>query len=392
MRTGGWRVLAPFRFREYRLLITAVSFSIFATGMWAVVMALQVMAIDDDPASLSLVAACMGVGMVAFLLVGGHRRGPLPAAHDHHSRRDGELRRRDGRRDSRRGRFVAAVAHGRRRRLPWRRRGVLLPGLQRIPAAHPARRTVVGGQRNRGRGPPDAAAGDRARHRRRACRRDLPDAGRRHRCGAVRHRAGAAGRDATACRSRSWTTAARRRTCWPTCRTVSCSCCAPGGCWPRCCSPVCFVLLVIGPIEVLLPFITKARFENGERTYGFVLAAYGIGGALGALAVSSGRLPRRYMTVMMLCWGLGNLPLVVLGYYVVVPVDGRRRIRRRAHRQRGHGHLGHVVAAASAAGDAGPGVEPGLLRVIGVHAGVDGRRRPAVQGRFRSRRSSWRPA
>ena len=82
----------------------------------------------------------------------------------------------------------------------------------------------------------------------------------------------------------------------------------------------CFVLLVIGPIEVLLPFITTARFENGERIYGFVLAAYGIGGALGALAVSSGRLPRRYMTVMMLCWGLGNLPLVVLGYTSSFPL------------------------------------------------------------------------
>ena len=34
---GRWRVLAPFRFREYRLLIAAVSLSIFAEGMWAVV-------------------------------------------------------------------------------------------------------------------------------------------------------------------------------------------------------------------------------------------------------------------------------------------------------------------------------------------------------------------
>jgi DHA3 family tetracycline resistance protein-like MFS transporter len=37
--TGRWRVLAPFRFREYRLLIGALSISIFAEGMWAVVMA-----------------------------------------------------------------------------------------------------------------------------------------------------------------------------------------------------------------------------------------------------------------------------------------------------------------------------------------------------------------
>ena len=68
---GGWRVLAPFRFREYRLLIAAVSLSIFAEGMWAVVMALQVIELDNDPASLSLVATCLGVGLVAFVLVGG---------------------------------------------------------------------------------------------------------------------------------------------------------------------------------------------------------------------------------------------------------------------------------------------------------------------------------
>src|SRR4051794_12452829 len=69
--TGGWRVLAPFKIREYRLLIAAVSLSIFAEGMWAVVMALQVIELDNDPASLSLVATCLGVGLVAFLLVGG---------------------------------------------------------------------------------------------------------------------------------------------------------------------------------------------------------------------------------------------------------------------------------------------------------------------------------
>jgi MFS transporter, DHA3 family, tetracycline resistance protein len=68
---GGWRVLAPFKFREYRLLIAAVSLSIFAEGMWAVVMALQVIELDDDPASLSLVATCLGAGLVAFVLVGG---------------------------------------------------------------------------------------------------------------------------------------------------------------------------------------------------------------------------------------------------------------------------------------------------------------------------------
>ena len=65
---AGWRVVAPFRFREYRLLMAAVTLSIFAEGMWAVVMAFQVIALDDDPRSLSLVATCLGTGLVAFVL------------------------------------------------------------------------------------------------------------------------------------------------------------------------------------------------------------------------------------------------------------------------------------------------------------------------------------
>jgi DHA3 family tetracycline resistance protein-like MFS transporter len=74
-----------------------------------------------------------------------------------------------------------------------------------------------------------------------------------------------------------------------------------------------FVLVVLGPIEVLLPFIAKQRFEDGARTFGFILAFFGVGSALGALAVSSRRLPRRYLTVMMTMWSVGSIPLVIVG-------------------------------------------------------------------------------
>lgn len=46
--------------------------------MWAVVMALQVIAIDNDPASLSLVATCLGGGLVAFVLIGGIAADRIP--------------------------------------------------------------------------------------------------------------------------------------------------------------------------------------------------------------------------------------------------------------------------------------------------------------------------
>jgi DHA3 family tetracycline resistance protein-like MFS transporter len=81
-----------------------------------------------------------------------------------------------------------------------------------------------------------------------------------------------------------------------------------------------FVLVVLGPIEVLLPFIAKDRFADGARTYGFILAFYGVGSAIGALGVSSRRLPRRYLTVMMTMWGLGSLPLVVVGWTSSFPL------------------------------------------------------------------------
>jgi len=72
-------------------------------------------------------------------------------------------------------------------------------------------------------------------------------------------------------------------------------------------------LIIQGPIEVLLPFITRDRFEDAESTFGFLLAAFGIGGAIGSLVVSSLKLPRRYLTFMIACWGGGTLPLVVIG-------------------------------------------------------------------------------
>ncbi len=72
-------------------------------------------------------------------------------------------------------------------------------------------------------------------------------------------------------------------------------------------------LITQGPIEVLLPFLTRDRFEDAEATFGILLAAFGIGGAIGSLLVSSLKLPRRYLTFMIVCWGGGTLPLILIG-------------------------------------------------------------------------------
>ncbi|MGO1544246.1 MAG: MFS transporter [Gulosibacter sp.] len=79
-------------------------------------------------------------------------------------------------------------------------------------------------------------------------------------------------------------------------------------------------LIIQGPIEVLLPFLTRERFGEAEATFGFLLAAYGVGGAIGSLAVSSMRLPRHYLTFMIACWGGGTLPLVAVGLIDNLPV------------------------------------------------------------------------
>jgi MFS family permease len=73
------------------------------------------------------------------------------------------------------------------------------------------------------------------------------------------------------------------------------------------------LLVFTGPLEVLVPFAIKDA-GGGPNQHAYVLAAFGVGGALGSLVVASLRLPRRYLTVMNLMWGLGSIPLVVFGF------------------------------------------------------------------------------
>lgn len=83
-----------------------------------------------------------------------------------------------------------------------------------------------------------------------------------------------------------------------------------------------FVLFVVGPIEVLMPFAVKDQvpsevqdiFGGGAGAFAVVLAAFGLGGALGSLITASIRLPRRYLTVMNVAWGLACIPLIVIGF------------------------------------------------------------------------------
>jgi DHA3 family tetracycline resistance protein-like MFS transporter len=308
---GGWRVLAPFRVREYRLLIAAVSLSIFAEGMWAVVMALQVIELSNDPAALSLVSACLGVGLVAFILVGGiaadrlNQRAIIIAVETVNVivvsavaalALVGALRIWHM--------AVAAAALGVAaafffpaysailpRILPAEQllaangvEGVVRPVFQR--AIGPAIAGVLVGATFPGLGAVAVATlfaiglvllvATRPATRKPAHQEDSPHVLRDLRDGFVFVLA------------------------------------TPWLLWTLLFASL-FVLVVLGPIEVLLPFIATQRFADGASTYGFILAFFGVGSAIGALSVSSWRLPRRYLSVVMGMWGLGSIPLVVVG-------------------------------------------------------------------------------
>ncbi|MFC9558593.1 MFS transporter [Agromyces sp. NPDC056965] len=73
------------------------------------------------------------------------------------------------------------------------------------------------------------------------------------------------------------------------------------------------ILLIMGPFEVLVPFVIKDAAGGGPQEHALILAAFGIGGAVGSMVVASLRLPRRYLTVMNLLWAFGCLPLAVFG-------------------------------------------------------------------------------
>ena len=312
--TGGWRVLAPFRIREYRLLIAAVSLSIFADGMFAVVLALQVIELDNNPVSLSIVMTCFGAAFVAFVLVGGiaadriNQRsiiigvetvnvvaasaiavlGIVGALQVWHLALGATAM------GTAAAFFFPAYSAILPRILPAEQllaangvEGVVRPVFQRavgpavagilVGATLPAVGSVVVAvlftiglvlliaTRPATKAPVGEPEVERAH-----VLRDLRD-------GFV----------------------FMLRTPWLLWTLLFASM---------------FVLVVLGPIEVLLPFIADDRFDDGARMYGFILAFFGMGSALGALAVSSGRLPRRYLTVMMAMWGAGSVPLVVIGF------------------------------------------------------------------------------
>ncbi len=317
---GRWRVLATFRSREYRLLITAVSLSIFADGMFAVVLALQVIELDNNPVSLSIVTTCWGAAFVAFVLVGGitadriKQRTIIIATESVNviassavavlglagALQVWHLAVASAAMGAAAAFFFPAYSAILPRILPADQllaangvEGVVRPVFQR--AVGPAVAGIVVGLSFPALGATTVAVlfavglvllvatrlttktpVAEPDHERPHVLRDLRDG-----------------------------FSFMLRTPWLLWTLLFASM---------------FVLVVLGPIEVLLPFIAKDRFHDGAKTYGFILAFFGMGSALGALGVSSRRLPRRYLSVMMAMWSIGSVPLVIVGFTSSFPL------------------------------------------------------------------------
>ncbi|MDQ0925175.1 MFS family permease [Pseudarthrobacter sp. W1I19] len=314
------KALRPFVHREYRVLILALAISIFGSGMWAVAMVYQVIHLGGGPVELSLVAAAGSVGLVAFVLVGGIAADRIPQRRLIIAVEGANLA------------VIAAisglalagwlqlwhVAAGAfvlgvgaafffpaysailPRILPAEdllaangMEGSMRPVLQQ--AAGPAVAGVVVAALS----PSHAVTAVALCHL--SAFIILNFLGRHELAAPLMGTEG--GGDPS--RKSSFFQDLREGVSY-TLRT-------PWLLWTliwACIS----VLFLIGPIEVLLPFVVRDQLGGDSSMFGFLLAVMGVGAALGSLLTASLRLPRRYLTVMMVSWGAGSLPLAAVGF------------------------------------------------------------------------------
>jgi DHA3 family tetracycline resistance protein-like MFS transporter len=75
--------------------------------------------------------------------------------------------------------------------------------------------------------------------------------------------------------------------------------------WATLVSAMFSLLLFVGPVQVLLPFLVKNRLALEADALGLIFAVGGIGSVLAAVAVGQLGLPRLRVTVMYAVWALG---------------------------------------------------------------------------------------
>ncbi|MCM3688475.1 MFS transporter [Kocuria rosea] len=316
------RALAPFRLGQYRVLASAMFVSVFGTGMWAVALVQQVVRLGGSAVDLSGVTAVGALGIVAFVLVGGIAADRLPLA--------AVLRVVEAANavtalavtvlsltgvlrlwhlaaaafvfSATLGFFYPAYSASLPRILPAHQllaangtEGTARPLLQQ--AAGPAVAGVLIGIS----APAGAVALIALCHAVAfllLLRLRMPDEPARD--GPAEAVAGrTAGEETTGGRASSVGEDLMEGVRY-TLRT-------PWLLWTLLWA-VLAVFLLLGPLEVLVPFIVQERLGGDASTFGYLLACYGGASALASLAVASLPLPRRYLSWMIGLWGLGTLP------------------------------------------------------------------------------------
>jgi Transmembrane secretion effector len=75
-------------------------------------------------------------------------------------------------------------------------------------------------------------------------------------------------------------------------------------CWATLVSAMFSLLVFIGPVQVLLPFLVKNKLELGAAALGTIYAVGGVGAVLSAIAIGQLGLPRLKITVMYASWSV----------------------------------------------------------------------------------------
>lgn len=75
--------------------------------------------------------------------------------------------------------------------------------------------------------------------------------------------------------------------------------------WATLVSAMFSLLVFIGPVEVLVPFVIKNRLALGPEALGLIFAVGGIGSLAMSILIGVAGLPRRRVTVMFIAWAAG---------------------------------------------------------------------------------------
>lgn len=83
--------------------------------------------------------------------------------------------------------------------------------------------------------------------------------------------------------------------------------------WATLVSAMLSLLVFLGPVQVLVPYLVRNQLQLGADSLGLIFAAGGVGGILVALAIGQRGLPRRRVTVMFFSWSIGVALMSVYG-------------------------------------------------------------------------------